>query len=142
MKAHLETKNKNWQAMNAQKKASKIQSLWDSDTNQHKLPHIDDADESGGGDVGGENHLGVLEPADQEARPAPTGGAAGAGRRHSAPKNTCCAKEEKGDEINKNQQIEGQKTKRSSEAFNKNIPKYNFKTSVWLTDDILQSSAL
>ena len=31
-----------------------------------------------------------------------------------------CAKEEKGDEINKNQQIEGQKTKRSSEAFNKN----------------------
>ena len=35
------------------------------DTDQHKLPHIDDADESGGGDVGGENHLGVLEPADQ-----------------------------------------------------------------------------
>ena len=31
-----------------------------------------------------------------------------------------CAKEEKGDEINKNQQIEGQKTKRSSEAFIKN----------------------
>ena len=31
-----------------------------------------------------------------------------------------CTKEEKGDEINKNQQTEGEETKRSSEAFNKN----------------------
>ena len=39
-----------------------------------------------------------------------------------------CTKEEKSDEINKNQQTEGEETKRSSEAFNKN-------NKLWLTLD-------